>query len=94
MLIYFRLPQLSMQTLFKRHQAVILLKAPDSEYVEYHNEDNPDFKEIPIKKGMKGKINIILSNGQYHVEILDSNGEILAYAPFNEEDLRADESNA
>ncbi len=78
-----------MRTKFKRHQKVILLKDPDPEYIEYHNEDNPDFKEIPIKKGMHGKINILLPNGQYHVEIDDENGEIIAYAPMNEEDLEA-----
>lgn len=78
-----------MQTKFKRHQKVVLLRDPNKEYVEYHNEDNPDFKEIPIKKGMKGRINIILPNGQYHVEISDEKGEILAYAPMNEEDLEA-----
>ena len=78
-----------MQTKFKRHQAVIILREPNSEFVEYHNEDDPDFKEIPIKRGMKGRINIILPNGQYHVEIFDKNGSILAYAPLNEEDLEA-----
>jgi len=36
---------------------------------------------------MMGKINILLPNGKYHVEILDKNGKIIAYAPFNEEDL-------
>ena len=78
-----------MQIKFKRHQSVRILVDPDSEYIEYHNEDDPKFKEIPIKRGMLGKINIILPNGQYHVEILDENGDILAYAPFNEEDLEA-----
>ena len=76
-----------MQTKFKRHQAVLLLQDADPEYVEYHNESESDFEEISIKKGMKGKINILLPNGKYHVEILDKNGKIIAYAPFNEEDL-------
>ncbi len=76
-----------MQTKFKRHQAVKILISPDKEYIEYHNEDDPDFKDIPITPGMKGRINILLPNGQYHVEILDNKGNILAYAPFNEEDL-------
>lgn len=80
-----------MNTIFKRHQAVKILRAPDPEYVEYHNEDESGFKEIPIIKGMKGKINILLPNGQYHVEIFDKKGNILAYAPFNEEDLELDE---
>ena len=82
-------PQINMQTKFKRHQPVRLLRAPDSEYIEYHNEDDPDFKELPIKKGMTGKINILLPNGQYHVEINDEKGNILAYIACNEEDLEA-----
>lgn len=76
-----------MHTKFKRHQAVRLLRDPDPEYVEYHNEDDPDFREIPLKKGMKGRINVLLSNGRYHVEIFDEKGAILAYAPMGEEDL-------
>ncbi len=70
-----------MHTKFKRHQKIKLLVDPDIEYVEYYQD------EIPIKKGMLGKINILLPNGQYHVEILDKKGEVLAYAPMNEEDL-------
>lgn len=76
-----------MNTKFKRHQDVIILKSPDKEYVEYHNEDQSDFKELPIEKGMKGRINILLPNGKYHVEIFDKKGNILAYAPFDEEEL-------
>ncbi len=38
---------------------------------------------------MTGKINILLPNGQYHVEINNAKGKIIAYAPFNEEDLEA-----
>lgn len=77
-----------MQTKFKRHQKIRILVAPDPEYVEYHTELNED-EEIEIKKGMIGRINILLPNGQYHVEILDKNGEIFAYAPFPEESLEA-----
>jgi len=77
-----------MNTKFKRHQEVEIVNSPNKEYVEYHNEDDPKFKEIPIKAGMKGKINIILPNGKYHVEIFDSKGNILAFAPFDEEDLK------
>ncbi|MEK6888598.1 MAG: hypothetical protein AABW80_00660 [Nanoarchaeota archaeon] len=79
-----------MNTKFKRHQNVKILRAPDPEYVEYHNEDDPKFKEISIVSGMHGKINILLPNGQYHVEIFDKKDNILAYAPFNEEDLEAE----
>lgn len=75
-----------MQTRFKRHTIVKLLRAPDSEYVEYETEE-----PVPIIKGMKGKINILLPNGQYHVAILDKKGDVIAYAPFNEEDLEAAE---
>lgn len=82
-----------MQTIFKRHQEVIIKRSPDSEYVEYHNEkedqDEHPEEKAPIVKGMKGKVNTLLTNGQYHVEILDDNGKTLAYAPFNEEDLEA-----
>ena len=73
-----------MQTKFKRHQVVTILRAPMSEYIEFYGD------EQEIKPGMKGKVNLILSNGQYHVEILDQKGETLAYAPFNEEDLEAE----
>lgn len=71
-----------MQTKFKRHQEVVLLRSPDPEYVEYYNDQT-----APIVKGMKGKVNIILPNGKYHVEIYDNKGEIIGYAPFEEEDL-------
>ncbi|MBM3232602.1 hypothetical protein FJZ18_00340 [Candidatus Pacearchaeota archaeon] len=79
-----------MNTKFKRHQSVVLIRDPDPEYVEYHNEDDAEFKEIPIKKGMKGKVNVLLPNGKYHVEVFDSKGNILAYVPMNEEDLEAE----
>ena len=38
---------------------------------------------------MKGRINIILPNGQYHVEILDKKGNTLAYVAVDEESLEA-----
>ena len=71
-----------MQTKFKRHQAIKILRSPEKEYIEYYSD-----KQEEIKEGMKGRINILLPNGQYHVEILNDEGEIIAYAPFNEEDL-------
>ncbi len=80
-----------MQTRFKRHQAVRLVHGPDPAYVEYHNEDDPDFEEVPIIAGMRGKINILLPNGQYHVEILDGKGKTLAYIACSEDDLEEDE---
>ncbi len=78
-----------MNTKFKRHQSVKILRSPSKEYIEYHNEDDKNFKEIPIIAGMSGKINILLPNGKYHVEILDKKGNILAYAPFDEDDLES-----
>lgn len=72
-----------MQTKFKRHQLVRIVTPPDPEYIEFY-EDKRE-----ITKGMKGKINILLPNGQYHVEILDEEGEALAYAPMSEDDLEA-----
>lgn len=73
-----------MQTRFKRHQKVRILVKPDLNYVEYKNE------EVPIEKGMKGFINVILPNGKYHVAILNEKEEIIAYAPFDEESLEID----
>lgn len=71
-----------MQTKFKRHDRVKLLVSPDPEYVEYY-VDEP----VEIRAGMVGEINILLPNGQYHVEIEDENGEAIAYAPMDEESL-------
>ena len=68
---------------FKPHDYVKILIEPDLEYTEFKEEP------VKIKKGMKGKINIILSNGNYHVEILNNEGEVIAYAPFDEESLEA-----
>ena len=47
--------------------------------------------KVKIESGMKGQVNLILPNGQYHVRIFDSKGSIIAYAPFNEEDLESTE---
>jgi hypothetical protein len=75
-----------MQTKFKRHQKVVLLREPNPEYVEYYGDN-----QEPIKKGMQGRINILLPNGQYHIEILNNKWEVIAYAPMAEEDLEAEE---
>jgi hypothetical protein len=72
-----------MQTKFKRHQEVRLKVAPNAEYIEYHD----GFEEISIKEGMKGKINILLPNGQYHVEVLNNKNQVIAYVLMSEEDL-------
>jgi len=74
-----------MQTKFKRHQKVALLRSPDSEYIEY----TPGSEGTEIGKEMRGEINLILPNGQYHVKIFDSEGNIVAYAPFDEDSLEA-----
>lgn len=79
-----------MQTKFKRHQPVKILRSPDPEYVEYHLENEEGIEPPLIQKGMKGRINVLLPNGQYHVEILDEHGHVIAYAPFSEDDLEAD----
>ena len=74
-----------MQFKFKRHQKVKILVSPDPEYTEFHDEP------LEIKKGMPGKINIILPNGKYHVEILDDKDNVIAYAPFDEDQLESAE---
>ncbi len=71
---------------FKRHQDVILKTEPNQEYVEY-NEEHEGF---PITAGMKGRVNLIMPNGQYHVEIFNEKKEIVAYALMYEEELDAD----
>ena len=71
-----------MQTKFRRHQPVRLLQDPDPEYIEYYEEI-----EEPIKKGMLGRVNILLPNGQYHIEIHNKKGEIIAYAAVSEDDI-------
>jgi hypothetical protein len=76
-----------MQTKLKRHDKVKLLIDPDPEYVEYDVNLSEVDEKTRIKKGMLGKINILLPNGQYHVEVIDDNGETIAYAPMAEEDL-------
>lgn len=70
-----------MQTKFKRHQEVILLREPDKEYIEYTDE------EVQITRGMKGVINLLLPNGKYHVKIFDKKGNAVAYVPMDEDDL-------
>jgi len=80
-----------MQTKFKRHQKVRILVLPDREFLEYHNPEDEEKavegRHPAIKKGMFGKVNIVLPNGKYHVELHDSKGNIIAYAPFDEEQL-------
>lgn len=77
-----------MNTLFKKHQKVKLLRDPNPEYIEYHTELTGS-EEVPIKKGMIGIINLILPNGDYHIKILDKNGEELAYVTADEQSLKA-----
>jgi isopentenyl phosphate kinase len=78
-----------MQTKFKRHQSVRLLVNPDLDYIEYHNTEEELDKEHmpPITKGMEGKINMLLPNGKYHVEVFDSNGKRVAYVVLEEENI-------
>lgn len=77
-----------MQFKFKRHQKVIILVNPSTEYIEY---DPSLKKEVQIKKGMQGEINMILPNGKYHVRITDKKGKTIAFVPFDEEELGAAE---
>ena len=72
-----------MNTKFKRHQKVKLLIDPDPEYIEY----KPGKEGTPIKKGMYALINLLLPDGQYHVEILDEKNEVIAFAPMSEDFL-------
>ena len=72
-----------MRTKFKRHEKVKLKINPDLEYIEYQ----PGFENTQIKKGAIGKINILLPNGQYHVEIINEKNETIAYLPIDEEFL-------
>ena len=70
-----------MQFKFKRHQSVVLKSPPHPDYTEWYEDPQS------IKPGTKGKINLILSNGRYHVQILDDKGETMAYAAMDEEQL-------
>lgn len=76
-----------MQTKFKRHQPIILLRDPNPEYIEYHSDIGEEGEKPIIKKGMRGKINMILPNGKYHVQIEDSKGSMIAYAEVEEEEI-------
>ena len=77
-----------MQTKYKRHQKVKLLLDANPEYVEYDPE--LDEEKPPITKGMTGRINVLLPNGQYHVEIIDEKtNRTIAYALMDEEYLEA-----
>lgn len=75
-----------MQHKFRKHQKVRILLPPNKEYIEYY-VDPP----VEIKKGMTGEVNLILPNGQYHVEIKDKQNKVIAYAPFDEENLESAE---
>ena len=68
---------------FKKNDIVRIKILPDNEYLEY----SPDFEDFKLKKGMKGKINVILPNGKYHIEIMNDKDEIVAYAPFDESQI-------
>jgi tRNA A37 threonylcarbamoyladenosine synthetase subunit TsaC/SUA5/YrdC len=88
--IYFLNHKKHMNTKFKRHQKVKLLRAPLIEDIEPYADNPEETKSVEIKAGMPGKINLILPNGQYHVEILDNKGDTIAYVAMDEEGLDAD----
>lgn len=73
-----------MQTKFKRHQKIKILRVPLEEDTEPYT--NPPTQ---LKPGMSGEINIILPNGQYHIKIVDKTGKTIAYAAMDEESLKA-----
>jgi len=70
-----------MNTKYKRHEKVKLLIDPLEEDLEYYT--NPPEK---IKAGMFGKINVILPNGKYHVEVIE-NKKTIAYAVMDEDQI-------
>ena len=72
-----------MNTLFKRHQMVKIKRVPLASDVEWYAD------EQPLMKNMTGKINILLSNGSYHVELHDAKGIVLGYMICSEDDLEA-----
>ena len=80
-----------MQTKFKRHQKVRLLREPNIEDVEPFFGDSleNEEEEVEIKAGMIGKVNVILPNGQYHVEVLNKKGKTIAYVAIDEEGLES-----
>lgn len=70
-----------MQPEFKRHEKVRLLVNPQEDDIEYdlsHENTKP-----AVRKGSIGKINMVLPNGQYHVEIIDEEGNTIAYVPID-----------
>tara|TARA_Y100000310_G_C20209022_1_gene590443 strand:- start:340 stop:588 length:249 start_codon:yes stop_codon:yes gene_type:complete len=77
-----------MNTKFKRGEKVKLIRDPSPEYVEYHTE-NTEHEQTPITKGMTGKVNVILQNGQYHIEVFDENGKEFAYVPVDEDSIES-----
>jgi hypothetical protein len=74
-----------MQTKYKRHDKVKLLADPNPEYVEFHTE--LEGEEVTIKKGMPGEINMLLSNGKYHVGIKDKKENTIAYCEVDEDQI-------
>jgi len=77
-----------MNTKYKRHQNVKLLRNPNVTDIEPYQEDEED--EFPeIKKGAVGEVNIILPNGNYHILIRDKKGNKLAYIVMDEDSLEA-----
>ncbi len=73
-----------MQHKFKRHQPVKLLRVPADDFIEPW-ADPP----IKLEPGTKGKVNVILPNGMYHVELHNESGEVIAYVAVDEDSLEA-----
>ena len=76
-----------MQTAFKKHQKVRLLRSPLAEDIEPYTDPPKE-----IKPGMEGEINLILPNGTYHIRIFNEKKETIAYAAVDEDCLESLES--
>ncbi len=75
-----------MNTKFKRHDKVRLLISPSESDIESYDEE-----DAQIKKGTTGEVNMLLSNGRYHILIKNSKGDKIAYVAVDEEALESAE---
>ena len=73
-----------MNTKFKRHDKVKLLISPSESDIESYEEE-----DAHIKRGTEGEVNMLLSNGRYHILIKNANGDKLAYVVADEEALES-----
>ena len=71
-----------MNTKFKRHDKVRLLISPSESDIESYEEEN-----VKINKGTIGEINMLLSNGRYHILVRNEKDVKIAYVVADEEAL-------